>query len=189
MECNRDAKCNCGKKEGETGGSAATPQIASTQVALTAAASELRAIRQLMADRQNRYRQNIRNAANEQVKATQGYDQAEHFIQAPASPAFRKMAIQILEKDLRPGDKELTAAFATILQNAIWHLLDKLAQDQPKTVPEEAKAHLLEVFGLMKARGMGTSLLAKDWQGEKLTEVLPASASVVQYYRQLLEEA
>lgn len=146
------------------------------------------AVRQIIAQREDTYRKNV-EAADKQVKATKGYQRAKFFVSnSPSLDAFRQLATQILDKDVgRKRTRKSLHAFTFILQNATWYLLDRLVQTHLDEVPEEVKTSLSELVAAMKAKGMDTSCMAKDWKSESLEKVLPASA--IQQYLRLLEGA
>lgn len=145
------------------------------------------AIRQAIAKREATYRENIRAVSSEQIRATTGYQQAEFFVNNPPGiDAFRRLAMQILERDMGRRRTKTYDSFKSILQNATWYLLDKLVQTSPHEVPEEVRAALPVLLAAMKTRGMDPSRMARDWKSKSLERVLDASA--IQQYLKLFKD-
>lgn len=135
------------------------------------------AVRRAATSRKEEYRKALDAVArtDENLVATKAYMQAVFFItNAPSVESYVKLAERILAQVSRAGGrkKNRQLSFKSILQNAIWYLLDQLMQKSPREVPGEAAEKVPGLLERMKSKGMDMQDTAEKWKGTLLEEVL-----------------
>ena len=149
-----------------------TPDLPESSASQLAAA-----IREEIAQRANQYQQAVRAIDDEKITKTDGFKRALFFVQNPPSlTGYAQLVEQVLDNDLgRKGSKKYKV-FSNILQQASWYLFDKLLLENPGSLPPEINATLTPVLAGMQAKGINREDLANGWKGEKLGQLLAASA-------------
>lgn len=145
------------------------------------------AIRKVLSERAEAYKQQVSAIAYAPAKETESYRRANHFLaNLPTPEAFTLLSTCIQGEIKNKGSKQRDALI-TVFSNACWYLLDHLVQEQPTVLNAAAEKALPPLLKAMQKKGLMPQNLAGCWNGKVFGELFgAATAKVVDEYLVLM---
>ncbi len=121
--------------------------------------------------RKPQYLKNISALADKNIQSTKSYERAQFFIKnTPTVNGFLQLADFFNRYSLQK-DTNLPA-FLGIIENAIWHLLDKLILEVDQEVPKEELARLKASLFALKGKGLALANVQARWKAEEISALV-----------------
>jgi hypothetical protein len=123
--------------------------------------------------RKPRYLDTVEGLADDSIKQTKSYERTVFFLSNnPTVDGFVNLVNFFNRYNLRSADTMET--YLHLLQNATWHLLDKLVLELEGGIPEKEWGELLESISILREKGVKNRELYVGWNIDDLGDLAHA---------------
>ncbi|MDO6818885.1 hypothetical protein [Zobellia sp. 1_MG-2023] len=143
-----------------------------------------KALLALVRKRKPSYLKNINTNLDENIAQSKSYERTQFFLSNTPSIQGYKQLVDFFARYSLQKDNNLPA-YAKLIKNATWHLMDGLVLDKNKKLGKEDQETLKKSLHILKSKGVSSKIIDKGWNSEELKSL--ANTTVLKHIKSVLK--